>query len=296
MAAPKMSPVPARRPRINATASHRVLPTIAIHNRSRRELRALASSFSTVKVSTRMWPDWLLAPAQLIQQRGGGEPVGHPSDLPLELADGRAGPRAEMSVWLADVETTAGKLGLQLKPLGAGQNPLVPRPALHKGTAAAQPVGQMADRECIGFRRIVPHDDPEIVQHQETRPLDARRHEQKGLLVRLWKRLPVGPHKPGLFPLTDGHAAVTVGEAEIESRRHDDLIAPRRSGHPAIKLQIVGSGSDEVRNGIDHVPPAVPVEIDGIALECARHELSRPERARPGADQLLRLEISPLDD
>src|SRR6185503_14234879 len=41
---------------------------------------------------------------------------------------------------------------------------------------------------------------------------------------------------------------------------------------------------------------AVAVEIDGVALERGRHELRRTERAGPGADQLLRLQVAAMQD
>ncbi len=70
-----------------------------------------------------------------------------------------------------------------------------------------------------------------------------------------------------------------IGEQEIEVRRDHHLIAPGLSADPAGFLQIVGGRGDEIGHRVDHVPVAVIVEVDRVALERRRHELRRPECA-----------------
>ena len=85
-------------------------------------------------------------------------------------------PRSASRVWPPSwpsgcpIEAALRQQLLQFQPLGARQFPLLPRPGLHERRAAAQAVGEMTDRQRIGFRRIVFHDHPEILQHQETGP------------------------------------------------------------------------------------------------------------------------------
>src|SRR6266403_299387 len=71
----------------------------------------------------------------------------------------------------APIEAALHQKLLQFEPLGARQFPCLPWPWLHERRAAAQTVGEVADRQRIGFRRIVFHDHPEILQHQEARSL-----------------------------------------------------------------------------------------------------------------------------
>ena len=68
------------------------------------------------------------------------------ADPALEIAQRIAGFQTEPAIRLADLKTVPLQQLLKFQPLGAGQHPLVARPALRERTGAAQPVGQMADR------------------------------------------------------------------------------------------------------------------------------------------------------
>src|SRR5437016_4914157 len=83
----------------------------------------------------------------------------------LEPAESHAGPQAKVTVRLADVVATPRQQFLQLPTFGPRENPLMPGPRLDKGVATAQPIGQIANRERIGFRGVVFHDRAEVRQH-----------------------------------------------------------------------------------------------------------------------------------
>src|SRR5258708_33388482 len=70
-------------------------------------------------------------PAQPIQDRRRGKPIGNKADLGLVLAQRRAGAAAELTVRRADIETVACQLLLQFKTLIARQHALVAGPWLH---------------------------------------------------------------------------------------------------------------------------------------------------------------------
>src|SRR5262245_64694684 len=86
-----------------------------------------------------------------------------------------AGLAPEPAVGLAHIISARRKMLLQLVAFRAREHAFVPWPSLHEGLAAAQPIGEMADGERIGFGRVVFHDHAEILQHQEAWPLRARR-------------------------------------------------------------------------------------------------------------------------
>src|ERR1700748_1357542 len=104
----------------------------------------------------------------------------------------------------------------------------------------------MADRERIALGRVVFHDDAEILHHQEARPLGAGRRQQKSLVVRMSERLVVGAPHAAMLPLREYLRLGAVGEDVVETLWHRDLVAPTRAGLPAVLLQIVRGGRDEV--------------------------------------------------
>ncbi len=57
----------------------------------------------------------------------------------------------KLAVGLADVEPAAGEQTCNSRRSGPRRRALMPRPSLHQGTAATQPVGEMADGERIGL-------------------------------------------------------------------------------------------------------------------------------------------------
>ena len=238
----------------------------------------------------------LVSASQPGQDCGRGKAVRNEPDRGLVVAHRGARLGAEPAVRLAGVEALAVQQFLHFAPLVARQHRLVARPRLHERLAAAQPVGEMADRQRIGLRRVVFHDDAEVVQHQEARPLIAGRHQQIGLLVRMRKRLAAGALDAVRFPFGERELLAAIGQQIVEALRDDDLVAPGLARNPAVLLQVVGGRGDQVGGVADDVAAAVAVEIDGVALERGRHELRRTERAGPGADQLLRLQVAAMQD
>ena len=110
------------------------------------------------------------------------------------------------------------------------------------------------------------------------------------------QRLAVRPGDTVTFPCGNGHAAVLVGQQEIEICRDHDFVAPGLAAGPADLTEIVGGRGDQIRHRIDDVAMAVIVEVDGITLERRRHELRRAEGAGPGTDQPVRRHIAAIDD
>ena len=92
---------------------------------------------------------------------------------------------------------------LQFVAFAPRQHPLAARPWLQERLAAAQPIRQMSDRQRIGLGRIVFHDHAEVLQHQEPRPLRARRHQQIGAVIGTRERLAAGA--------ADARAALAMG-------------------------------------------------------------------------------------
>src|SRR5262249_56911709 len=92
-----------------------------------------------------------LAAAQPLQDRGRSKPVGHVTHGRLELAQRVAGPAPEPAVGLAHIIAARGKMLLQLVAFRPRKHAFVPRPSLHEGLTAAQPVGEMAEGERLGF-------------------------------------------------------------------------------------------------------------------------------------------------
>jgi hypothetical protein len=88
-------------------------------------------------------------------------------------------------------------------PLGAGQLPFLPWPWLHERRAAAQAVGEVADRQRVSLRRVVFHDHPEILQHQKARALGAGGRQQIGLVARVRESPAVGALEAKMLPLRD---------------------------------------------------------------------------------------------
>ena len=84
--------------------------------------------------------------------------------------------------------------------------------------------------------------------------------------------------------------------SKVEVRRHHHFVAPGFARAPAVLFQVVGGGGDEIGGGIDHVAPAVAVEVDRVAQEGGRHELRRPEGAGPGADEPAFRHVAVLQD
>src|SRR5437764_4272944 len=237
-------------------------------------------------------PPAALSAPQPLQDRRRGEPVGHLPDRGLEVAQRAAGLAAEPAIGLAHVVAARGKMLLQLVALRSREHPFVPRPSLHEGIPAAQPIGEIADGERIGFGRIVFHDDAEILQHQKARALRPRRYQQIGAVFAAREGLAAGAPDAQALPLPHREDTRAVSEQEIETRRHHDLVAPGLTAYPSVLLEIVRGGSHHVGYGIDDVAAAVTIEIDGIALERSWHELGRTERVRPRALEVLGLHIA----
>src|SRR5215831_16086358 len=129
---------------------------------------------------------------QAVKQSARRESIGNFADRRLEIADGEPGPRTEQAVGLAGVETAPRQQLLHLVALIERENTLLARPRLHERSAAAQPIGKMADRERIGLGGIVFHDDAEILQHQKCGSAGACRHQQIGAGVGLAERSAAG--------------------------------------------------------------------------------------------------------
>ena len=104
------------------------------------------------------------------------------------------------------------------------------------------------------------------------------------------RRMPAFSHSAIVF------ICAAVGEHEIEAARDDDLVAPALSGDPAFALEMVRRRGDEIGHRLHDVAPAVAVGIDREAPIGRRHELRRPERARPGAAQMLLADVAARDD
>src|SRR5260370_38020527 len=119
-------------------------------------------------------------PPQPLQHVGGGKSVRRRPDGGLEAAQRLPGLSTELAIGGTLIEAALGQKLLQFQPLGARQHPLLPVPGLYQRRAAAQTVGELADRQRIGFRRVVFHDHPEILQHQEARPLGPGGRPQVG--------------------------------------------------------------------------------------------------------------------
>src|SRR5262249_37669818 len=94
----------------------------------------------------------------------------------------------------------------------------------------------------------------------------------------------------------DGVLASAVCEQVVKANWKFDLVAPRLTLNPTVSLQVVGGGGNDVGDGVDHVTPAIAVEIDGVSLERRRHELGRTKRAGPGAAQLLGAQVATLEN
>src|SRR5262245_10552419 len=98
-----------------------------------------------------MFPDTLagtsLPGPQTLQNRRRGEAVGYRPDRSLECAQSGAALGAQAAVRLADVIAAPRQELLQLVALVAREHALMARPRLHDRPAAAQPVGEMADRK-----------------------------------------------------------------------------------------------------------------------------------------------------
>src|SRR3954471_16076293 len=152
-----------------------------------------------------------LPPPQPGQDRGGGKTVRNEPDRGLVVAHRGARLGPQPSVRLAGVEALAVQQFLHLAALRQCQHRLMTRPRLHERVAAAQPVGEMADRHRIGLRRIVFHDDAEVVQHQEARTLIAGRHQQIGFLVQPEKRLATGALDAMALPFGERELPGTIG-------------------------------------------------------------------------------------
>src|SRR5262245_36090467 len=88
---------------------------------------------------------------QPLQDRNRGDTIRDQPAARLEVPHRKAGLVAEPAARLADIEAEARELLLQLQALVAGEHALLARPGLHDRTAAAQPVGEMPDRERIGL-------------------------------------------------------------------------------------------------------------------------------------------------
>jgi hypothetical protein len=67
-------------------------------------------------------------------------------------------------------------------------------------------------------------------------------------------------------------------------------------GAPAGGFQVVRRGAERIGCGADEVAAAVAVEVYGEALVSGRDELGLPERAGPGAVQLVELQVAAFNE
>src|SRR5262249_35018013 len=117
--------------------------------------------------SEQSWPIKPLTRAQAIENRRRGKAIGHRPDRGLERPQGIPAPGAEPSVGFPDIVALLRQELLQFIPLGASEHTLMPRPRLHDRLAPAQAIAEVPDRQRIGLRRVVLHDHPKVLQHDE---------------------------------------------------------------------------------------------------------------------------------
>ena len=101
----------------------------------------------------------------------------HALGYALEVANCRAGFKSKLTIRLTDIKPVSREQLLEFQTLRSRQNTLVTRPVLSERATAPQPVRQMSNRQRVSFGRVVFHDDAEIREHQEARPLHTGRHQ-----------------------------------------------------------------------------------------------------------------------
>src|SRR4030095_12114817 len=109
----------------------------------------------------------------------------------------------------------------------------------------------------------------------KARRLDTRRDQKESLVIGPRERLAIRAPNPMPLPLANAHRPRVIGKQEVERRRHHHLVAPTAARDPTILLQVVGSGSNYVRDRIDDVAASITVKVDGIFFERGGHELRR---------------------
>src|ERR1700682_1367171 len=143
------------------------------------EFRGHFKTFSKGPPRAVLWRGSAGAP-QAVEQLSAREAVGHKACARLKIAQRRARARAEIAVVFADVVSERREPLLHLEPLVARERALVARPRLHERPAAPHAVGQVTDRQRIGLCRIVFHDHPEILDHEESGATRPRGRREEG--------------------------------------------------------------------------------------------------------------------
>src|SRR5574338_1615690 len=95
-----------------------------------------------------------LTRAQLVQDAGGGKTIRNPAAFALEFSNCGAGLKSKLTIELANIEAMTRKQLLKFQTLHPRKNAFVPRPVLHKRPSTAQAIGQVPDRQGIGFGRV----------------------------------------------------------------------------------------------------------------------------------------------
>src|SRR5580692_7748327 len=110
-------------------------------------------------------PDSRHKEAEPVEKRAARMAVRRHAVAELQLADVVAQVEIEMPVEIGDLVTEACQLFLQRDALGAGRLDIVDRPSAAEPARAAQPVGEMRDRERIGIRIVVRFEHDKILRH-----------------------------------------------------------------------------------------------------------------------------------
>src|SRR5688572_3125761 len=136
------------------------------------------------------------------------------SGLFLRLLDRRRSERTHAPVGLALVEALRDQELLQALALGSGEAWIIGRPCGREVAFALQAIGEMRDRERVGFGRIVGIERVEIARHEEGRTSLARWTDQ-AIGTRLRKRRAFGARETAPGPYTDRGFALAAGGALI---------------------------------------------------------------------------------
>src|SRR5581483_7028612 len=141
----------------------------------------------------------------------------------------------------------------------------IPPTALYCRLAAPDAVRKQADRGGEIGRAVPLHDDLEIrIDEIDAAPRPVGGHERAAQgsggesgAVRVADAEPL--------PLRQGPLHLEADELRIEGRRQADRTAPGLVGPPSGAREIVGDGGEDIRLAGPDIPPAIAVEIDGVA-------------------------------
>src|SRR5579875_1407161 len=158
----------------------------------------------------------------------------------------------------------------------------------------AQPVGQKRDRKRVGLGRVIGIDRIEVAGDEKRRASRARRQQQsrgsagRETLAVNARQASCRPDRHRLLAGAPGGARIMLWKADLE--------APFLAWRPAALAQIGGRRAERVGDGVDEVPAAVAVKIDGDPQEGRWHELGVTEGARPRSVELGGVDVAMLDD